>query len=262
MERYTRFPEITRALAQALQAIRTVRRKISRGLDWYIRMINTPSPVRRGLSLTALLTIAFLSLLGLFKIIDPYPLQSWIYLRLTLQDFGLISAFIFISMIAVFPLASPLSLFIMTGSAVYGPPLGMALSYAGAILNANVVFFLIKALAIDKTWGYDKQTFRYKSMIKRNGYQLVLVLQLISIIPFTAINSGAAAAGIRWRDFMKATLIGVMPSIVIYSLLGDIVVERFFSPQIYFAFIGMVALSIIMVAINKKNVQRGGKRFF
>jgi len=247
-------------MKQIFQVFHRGWRTCSSLVNWYIRMMNNPSPARRALSLAAFFGIVFLSLLGLFEIIDPYPLQGWIYLRLSLQDFGIFGIVTFVVLVGILPLASPLSLLIMTGAAAYGPFPAMVLSYIGSLINANLVFFLVKALSIDRAWSPDSYAYRYRSAIREYGFQLVLVLQLVTIIPFTVINSAAAAAGIRWRDFMKATLVGIVPTIVIYSLLGDIVAERFFSPRIYFALIGVVALSIFALAVHKKNVQLRFKR--
>jgi uncharacterized membrane protein YdjX (TVP38/TMEM64 family) len=240
----------------------TLIRQISRFIQWYTHLLNNPSQIRRTLSLSILVFIAFVSVLGLFKIIDPYPLKDWIYFRLTLQDLGVLGGIIFILMVAVLSLISPISLFIMTGSASFGPILGMILSYIGALLNANLTFFLVKALLIEHEWGLDKKTSRIKGIIQNNGYPLVLVLQLITVIPFVAINSAAAVSGVKWRDFIKATSMGVLPCVVIYSFLGDFVVSSLLSPRVYFAFMTVIVVFIIVVALKRKrNIRLSGKHF-
>ena len=232
-----------------------------RFVRWYTNLLNNPSQTTRTLSLGILILIAFFSVLGLFEMTDPYPFRDWIYLRLTLEDLGFAGGIVFIAMVAVLSLISPISLYIMTGSASYGPLLGMLLSYIGAILNANLTFYLVKGLSIDHEWGKDKRTLRVKRMINRNGYPIVLVLQLISIFPFVAINSAAAASGVKWKDFMKATSMGVLPCIVIYSFLGEKLVSDLISPRVYFAFITVVAVSIILIALKRKrNLHFRGKR--
>ena len=228
-------------------------------MDWYTDMMSTPSEARRFVSLSILLIIGFFSVLGLFSVIDPYPLKDWIYLRLTLQKIGISGAILFIMIVATMPLAAPLSLLIMAGSSAYGAPIGMALSYLGCLINANITFFLVKALGIANAWGHGKKTHRVKTAIQNNGYPLVLIIQMLTIIPFTAINSAAAASGICWRDFMKATILGIVPSIAIFSLLGNLVVTKFLSPRFYFAFICAVAFVILLIALLKKDAQLRSK---
>lgn len=216
---------------------------------------DTSSQAGRCASLSIFLVIGFFSLLGFFSVIDIYPLNDWIYFRLTLQKIGVSGAILFVMMVATMPLAAPLSLIVMAGSSAYGAPLGMALSYIGCILNANVAYFLVKSLGIDETWGQSKRSHKVKSAIQKNGYPLVLALQFLTIIPFTAINSAAAASGVCWRDFMKATVLGIVPSIALFSMIGHMFVTKFLSPRFYFAFISVLALMILFVAIRKKNAQ-------
>ncbi len=236
-------------------------RGILRFVSWYTHLLNNPSQTTRSLSLGILILIAFFSVLGLFEVADPYPFRGWIYFRLTLEDLGFSGGIIFIVMVAVMSLITPISLFIMTGAASFGPLPGILLSYIGAILNANLTFFLVKALSIDDKWGQDKRTSRIKEMIGRNGYPIVLFLQLITLIPFVAINSAAAASGVKWKDFMKATSMGVLPCIVIYSFLGNMIVSDLISPRVYFAFITVVAVCIIGISLKRKrNLHLRGKR--
>jgi uncharacterized membrane protein YdjX (TVP38/TMEM64 family) len=216
---------------------------------------DAPSHAGRCASLSIFLVIGFFSLLGFFSVIDIYPLNDWLYFRLTLQKIGISGAILFIMMVATMPLAAPLSLIVMAGSSAYGAPLGMALSYIGCILNANVAYFLVKSLGIDETWGQSKRSCRVKSAIQKNGYPLVLALQFLTFIPFTAINSAAAASGVCWKDFMKATVLGIIPSITLFSMLGHMFLGKFLSPRFYFAFISVLALMILFVAIRKKNAQ-------
>ncbi len=229
-------------------------------LDRYHRFMHAHSPLRRSISLTVFSLVVFFAVLGLFRVTDPYPLKDWIYLRLTLEDLGFAGGLIFILLTGVLPLISPLSLLIVTGAASFGPLPGMVLSYIGALINANLAFILVKSLGIENRWGHEDKTARIKETIHRNGYPIVLLLQLATVFPFVAINTAAAAAGVEWKDFMKATCLGVLPSVVLYSIFGEALVSRFLSPQVYFALIIVVLLTIVVMALRKKNIHLRRKR--
>jgi len=128
----------------------------------------------------------------------------------------------------------------------------MILSYLGALINANITFFLVKALGVEDRWGGEERQAAIKRTIQRNGYPIVLLLQLVSVFPFVAINSAAAAAGIGWRDFMKATLLGIILPIAVYSFLGEAIALEVLSPRVYCAFVIVIFLTIVMVALRKK----------
>ncbi|HNY64471.1 MAG TPA: VTT domain-containing protein [Deltaproteobacteria bacterium] len=209
----------------------------------------------RHVCLLVLASAAFFALLALLRVMEPYPLKGWSELRDTLMGMGLLGPLAFVLLTAVLPLVSPLTILIVTGAASFGTAAGMALSYAGALLNANLTFLLVRALDIEEVWGTGERTARIRRTIRARGFHLVLLFQMVSVFPFVAINSAAAAAGIPWRDFMKATLLGVVPAVVIYSLVGEVVVSRFLPPDVYFAFILLVLLTIVVTALKERSAR-------
>lgn len=202
---------------------------------------------------------AFVAILTLLRILEPSPLSDWTLLRDMLLDQGMAGPVIFVFLVAVIPLVAPLSLLIITGAAAFGPLYGMILSYIGALLNANLTFFLVKKIRVEDLWENAEKTARIKEAICRRGFHFVLGLQMLSVIPFVAINSAAAASGIRWKDFFTATLMGIIPAIVINSLVGETVVANLLPPDIYFAFILLVFLVIIIAGLRNRHIRIGRK---
>lgn len=219
----------------------------------YLR-IGIYSPwVRHHVCLIVLGTLAFLSILGLFRIIDLYPLKDWMNLRDALEDLGFIGPVIFVLLVAVLPLFSPISLLIITGAASFGPVPGIVLSYIGAQINANITFFLVRTLAVEDAWGKGKSTSKIKAAIQRNGFTIVFLMQTLSLFPFVAVNSAAAASGVRWDHFIKATLAGTILPIIVYSLIGQAIIPRIMPPEVYFAFVAFVMLVIVVAAFMKRD---------
>ncbi len=210
--------------------------------------------IRHHVCLVVLTVLAFLSILELLRIIDPYPLRDWMNLRKTLVDLGLVGPVIFVLLTAVLPLFSPMSLLVITGSASFGPAPGIILSYIGAQINANITFFLVRTLAVEERWGKGESASRVKASIRRNGFPIVFLMHALSVFPFVAVNSLAAASGIRWEDFVKATLAGTILPIVIYSLIGEALIPRIMPPEVYFAFVAIILLVIIVAAVRKRDV--------
>ncbi|MEA2102591.1 MAG: VTT domain-containing protein [Thermodesulfobacteriota bacterium] len=229
-------------------------------IRWYNGLAKSTSEIKRGLSLGILGVIAFLSALGIFHVVDLYPLKDWINLNLTLNDMGISGWLTYILMVAILPLFSPLTLVIVTGSAAFGPLKGVILSYIGCIINANIAYLLVKALSIENAWGNSRRGSQIKNAIKQHGYILVMCLQLITIIPFTMINATAAGSGVSWKDFMKATSVGICPCILLYSFMGNKLVSNMVSPSVYFAGIFVLILLLIVISQRKKGVQRAAAR--
>jgi uncharacterized membrane protein YdjX (TVP38/TMEM64 family) len=224
-------------------------------LGWYKGLAESNSRVERWLSLCLLGLLAFISILGMFEILNPYPLKDWIYLKITLNSMGLTGVLTYISMVAVLPLFSPLTLIIVTGAAAFGPVKGFFFSYIGCMLNANIAYLLVKVLSIEDRWGNGRRSIHVKNAIQQHGYIIVMSLQLITIIPFTLINAAAAGSGISWKDFMKATSIGLGPCILLYSVMGTRLISGMVSPRIYFAGVFVIILLLIVIALRKKNAR-------
>jgi uncharacterized membrane protein YdjX (TVP38/TMEM64 family) len=210
--------------------------------------------------LVILMCAAFFAILSLLRITEPHALRDWTILRDMLGGTGVAGPLIFVLLVAVVPLVAPLSILIITGAASFGPEYGMLLSYIGSLLNANLTYYLVRTLSIEEMWGKRESTARIKAAIRRKGFHFVVILQMLSIIPFVAINSAAAASGISWRDFFTATLVGVIPAIVLNSMLGEAVVSRLFPPDVYFAFIVLVLLAIIVTALRNRTIRFRKKR--
>ncbi len=124
----------------------------------YKGLSRSKSRINRGLSLVVLGVIAFLSILGGFQVANPQILTDWIHLKFTLKDMGFSGMLSYIAMVSILPLFSPLTLVIITGSAIFGPVKGFFLSYIGCIINANIAYILVKALSIETPWSNSSRT--------------------------------------------------------------------------------------------------------
>lgn len=224
-------------------------------IRWYKGLANSNSRIKRGLSLAVFGVIAFLSILGIFQILNPQLLKDWIQLKLTLDGMGLSGMLTYLLMVAIFPLFSPIALLIVTGALAFGPLKCFILSYIGCIINANIAYLLVKALSIEKAWGTSRRSIQIKSTIQRHGYLIVMGLQLICIIPFTLINALAAGSGISWKTLLKATSVGICPGILLYSFMGNEFVTDMVSPRVYFAGTFAMVLLLAVLALRKKKTQ-------
>lgn len=225
-------------------------------MRWYDGLAKSNSRIKRGISLIILGLFAFLSLLGVFQIVDPYLLQDWTHLKLSLNGMGLSGVLTYLLMLAILPLFSPVSLIIVTGSAAFGPLQGFFLSYIGCLINANIVYLLVKLLGIENDWGNSRRTLQVKGIIKRHGYFIVMGLQLLTIIPFTLINAAAAGSGVVWKNFMKATTIGICPCLLFYSFMGNKLAANMVSPRVYFAGIFVMLVLLMAIGLRKKGTHR------
>ena len=123
-------------------------------------------------------------------------------------------------------LALPGSLLTIAGGAVFGFWGGAALNTLGANLGANAAFAIarglgregVERLAGNRLRGLDRAT-------ERHGFTGLLVLRLVPLVPFNALNVGSGLTAIRWRDYALATALGILPGTLVYTFFADALVQ-------------------------------------
>jgi uncharacterized membrane protein YdjX (TVP38/TMEM64 family) len=91
-------------------------------------------------------------------------------------------------------------------------------TWTGATLGATLAFLLARVLGRDffaQLLAGRLQTLDER--LSRNGYFNLLILRLVPLIPFNAINFGAGLTSIRLRDYVLATAIGILPGTFVYQ---------------------------------------------
>jgi uncharacterized membrane protein YdjX (TVP38/TMEM64 family) len=53
------------------------------------------------------------------------------------------------------------------------------------------------------------------------GFLIILMLRLIPLLPFDVISYGAGLSKVKYKAFIIATCIGIIPGVVIYTNIGD-----------------------------------------
>ncbi|MFQ5704507.1 MAG: TVP38/TMEM64 family protein [Gemmatimonadales bacterium] len=122
--------------------------------------------------------------------------------------------------------ALPGSLLTIAGGAVFGFWGGSLLNSLGANLGASAAFGLSRALGRDgvealvggRIEGLNKAT-------EQHGFLALLVLRLIPLVPFNALNFGSGLTAMRWRDYVLATVLGILPGTLVYTFFADALVQ-------------------------------------
>jgi uncharacterized membrane protein YdjX (TVP38/TMEM64 family) len=176
-------------------------------------------------SLTNKLIVAFALLIGLaaasyfFPIVPALQhLCTWVG-SLGLLGVLLLALFLAIGSVLFLP-ASP---FIIAGAAVFGFPLGVAGALTGIALGASGGFCLSRwFLRKEISAQFRKHaTFRAIDMaIEKEGWKIVILLRLCPI-PFGLANYLYGLSAVRFRPYLIASLIGGLPSLLLYCQLGS-----------------------------------------
>jgi uncharacterized membrane protein YdjX (TVP38/TMEM64 family) len=106
---------------------------------------------------------------------------------------------------------------------VYGAWWGAGITWVGAMLGASVAFALVRALGrpFVERMVPAGQWERMSLWSRDRGAAVLLVARLVPVIAFNLINYVAALTGISWWTFLWATGLGILPLVILLSILGD-----------------------------------------
>lgn len=120
----------------------------------------------------------------------------------------------------------PAAPFTIAAGLLFGPVPGTFIALAGATLGATGAFLLGRLLGRDAARQLGgKQVARIDGFLRDRGFVAVLVLRLVPLFPYNVINVTAGITGLRIRDYVVATAIGIIPGTVVYVALGGTITD-------------------------------------
>lgn len=109
---------------------------------------------------------------------------------------------------------------------LFGPVRGTAYAVCGATLGATVAFLIGRALGRDGVRQLlGPRAPRIEAALDDTGFTAMLVLRLLPVVPFNALNYAAGVTGIRRRDYLAATVLGILPGTTAVATVGSSVTD-------------------------------------
>jgi uncharacterized membrane protein YdjX (TVP38/TMEM64 family) len=100
---------------------------------------------------------------------------------------------------------------------------GLAVVSIGSTAGATAAFLVGRHLGRDwvrRRIG-ERRTFAgIDRAIEREGLEVVLLLRLSPLVPFNALNYALALTGVRLRDYVLGSWVGMLPGTLLYVWLG------------------------------------------
>ncbi len=181
-------------------------------------LASQPSPRTSALRLVGLV-LAFVAVLGAVQLSGwngPARLQDLV------EQAGWAGVLVFVVGYAVLVLVpTPASLLTILGGVLFGVWWGALLAWAGALLGAAGGFLVGRRLgrsAVDRLLrGRLQQADR---VLADHGLAAVLAVRLLPLFPFTPLNYASGLLGVRGRDYVIGTAVGILPGAVAYAAVG------------------------------------------
>jgi uncharacterized membrane protein YdjX (TVP38/TMEM64 family) len=114
----------------------------------------------------------------------------------------------------------------------------LIISVLGLTLGAAISFLLARRLGreyVEKKYvNKIKKLKEYDTHLKERGFLTILILRLITIIPYELINLAGGLSRIKFLDFILATILGIIPGTLIAIFFARTLTELY-SLQFLFA---------------------------
>ncbi len=150
-------------------------------------------------------------------------------------------------------LVIPVGIMSLAGGLAFGKWLGTIYILLGATLGASLSFMIARYFGrqfIESfSWLHKGKIKQFDDGIEKNGFRMMLFMRLIPLFQYDAVNFGAGLSKIKFRDYVLASFIGMVPGGFINAMLGSSL-ENIISVQ-FFAAIGVFILLMFIPTIYK-----------
>jgi uncharacterized membrane protein YdjX (TVP38/TMEM64 family) len=106
------------------------------------------------------------------------------------------------------------------GAVLFGAYEGTLYTWVGATAGATLAYLAARLLGRDFVERLFRGRFAaFDRHIREHGFTGLLVVRLLPLFPFNAVNFGCGLTGIRLRDYVLATAVGIVPGTFVYQFL-------------------------------------------
>lgn len=156
--------------------------------------------------------------------------------------------------------AIPASIFVVAAGFIWGWVFGTIYSIIGGVLGAVASFYMGRYLGSGVLDRFGKLGRMVTKQVDHAGFRSLLVLRNIPGIPFAALNYGAGVAGVRFRDFFFSTLIGITPSMFVFTYCADALFNGSMSEADAFKRLAIVCGLMLTIILLPRVVKRFTRR--
>lgn len=144
----------------------------------------------------------------------------------------------------------------ITSGFLFGFFVGIFCTIAAVVCGSVIAFLTTRHLFRDTHRNRHGKTIAHiNEAIRKNGFSYFSAMRLAVVFPYFLINIFGGLSDISFRKYFLSTVIGVVPSAIIYGYAGSILEtikspEEIFSPQVYLAIAAIVSFSLLPVLVR------------
>lgn len=130
-------------------------------------------------------------------------------------------ALFFVLYVGLSLIPCPKGLLTAAGGALFGLWVGAGLSLAAALIGAVLAFGLGRLLGretVDRL--VHGRLARVDELLSDRGLSAVLLVRLVPLVPYLAINYASGLSGVKFRHYALGSALGMVPGSLAYAALG------------------------------------------
>ncbi len=153
-------------------------------------------------------------------------------------------------------LALPASVFVIAAGFIWGWLLGAAYSLIGGLLGAIASFYVGRFVGEGMLEKFGRVGRAVAKQVDHATFRSLVAMRFIPGIPFAVLNYGAGVAGVRARDFIASTLVGIIPAMFVFAYCADALFNGSMSEgdaamRLVIVLVLMLAITLLPIAVKK-----------
>ena len=152
--------------------------------------------------------------------------------QITIKDLGLWAPIVFVCLYAMAVIFIPSTPFMILLGLLFGFKEGLIYAIIGGLLSSLIVFTISRRLG--KEWvesilhhRYLKKIDDYNKRLESGGVLDLIILRILPIMPFNILNILMGISKIKTKNYMVATLLGLVPSNMVSVYFGNLLAKLF-----------------------------------
>lgn len=172
--------------------------------------------------------------------------------------FGIFAPIAYIALFALLPVVFfPVAVLAVAGGLLFGLVWGSVYTLIGAAINCALMFLLSRSVGRKRIQTLVEQRVSpaWREWLNlasgRRGFFLLIILRLIPAVPYGLTNYAFGLSEMRFRSYILASVIGIIPGTLVFINLGDHALDLT-SPSFWLAVALIAALFVVTLLLGKK----------
>lgn len=166
-----------------------------------------------------------------------------------LAPLGIILGLVIQQLVPVFPSAVLLAL----AGALFGPVWGILISWTGVLTSSVVCYALGRKGGVwARRWIKSDIQTTVEGYLEGRSVLTIFMLRAIPLFPFNAVSILSGMFRLRFRGYIVATGLGILPNLSLYVLLGESLSKNPFTPLTLGYALGLCVLAAVGFKVLKR----------